>query len=446
MVNAISTLIGEELEGEGYYGGAVASNNGYIYGIPCSARRVIKFNPLDKSMTHIGPDLGSGYKWTRCAMTDSGVIYCTPCGRRRGILKIDSNTDTVTVLDFNLLPGQGRCTWLSCAAALDGCIYFMPYMASRIIKLDPNNNDAISSVGDYLGLGNDKYVGTVVGIDGCVYGIPKKTTRVVRYDPINDTTSYVGEIADICFDCTGNGALGRDGCIYAITRGDIILKIDTTNNSHSFVGNSVESSHGGEYSWSDAVLGIDGCMYWHPYHAHRILSYDPHADHTSLVGDDFGYDVFKWYGGSLASDGVIYCFPRYATRILSIDPWKEYTSSLESKMKEHPEQIGCLFQPSDDIPNETKFVRAVTKFGYKKVMRVLEACMPPADRLFAVSNLHPFMIAACYKSSDISVIYHFLLKAPFLVPCISDSSNYEKDGSKKGKILRIGNKQTIYTQ
>ena len=74
-------------------------------------------------------------------------------------------------------------------------------------------------------------------------------------------------------------------------------------------------------------------------------------------------------------------------------------------MKEqHPEQIGCLFQPSDDIPNETKFVRAVTKFGYKKVMRVLEACMPPADRLFAVSNLHPFMIATCYKRSDISAV------------------------------------------
>ena len=157
------------------------------------------------------------------------------------------------------------------------------------------------------------------------------------------------------------------------------------------------------------------------------------------MGDDFGYlsTLYeKWCGGTLASDGVIYCcFPRYATRILSIDPWKEYTSSMESNMKEHPEQIGCLFQPSDDIPNATKFVpAAVTKFGYKKVMRVLEACMPPADRLFAVSNLHPFMIAACYKRSDISVIYHFLLcKAPFLVPCISNSSNYEKDGSKKRK-------------
>ena len=39
-------------------------------------------------------------------------------------------------------------------------IYFM--------KLDPNNDDVISSVRDDLG-GDDKYRGTVVGIDECIY-------------------------------------------------------------------------------------------------------------------------------------------------------------------------------------------------------------------------------------------------------------------------------------
>ena len=76
----------------------------------------------------------------------------------------------------------------SCAAALDGCIYFMPSVARRIMKLDPSNNDAMSSVGDDLGRGS-KYIGTVVGIDGCVYGIPCNSKRIVKYDPINDITS-----------------------------------------------------------------------------------------------------------------------------------------------------------------------------------------------------------------------------------------------------------------
>ena len=110
-------------------------------------------------------------------MTDSSVIYCPPYNTHRGILKIDTNTDNATVLDANLLPERGYFMWESCAAALDGCIYFMPADALRIMKLDPNSNDAMSSVGDDLGDGRWKYIGTVVGIDGCVYGIPYKSIQ-----------------------------------------------------------------------------------------------------------------------------------------------------------------------------------------------------------------------------------------------------------------------------
>ena len=63
--------------------------------------------------------------------------------------------------------------------ALDGCIYFMPANVRRIMKLDPNNNDAMTSVGDDLGKGW-KYIGTVVGIDGCVYGIPHRSKCIVK--------------------------------------------------------------------------------------------------------------------------------------------------------------------------------------------------------------------------------------------------------------------------
>ena len=41
----------------------------------------------------------------------------------------------------------------------------MPYNARRIMKLDPNNSDAMTSVGNDLGDGHAKYSGTVVGID-----------------------------------------------------------------------------------------------------------------------------------------------------------------------------------------------------------------------------------------------------------------------------------------
>ena len=65
---------------------------------------MIKFNPVDKSITTIGPDLGDDdHKWYGGAMTGSGVIYCPPNNsNHHGILKIDTNTDTVTELDAHL--------------------------------------------------------------------------------------------------------------------------------------------------------------------------------------------------------------------------------------------------------------------------------------------------------------------------------------------------------
>ena len=424
MDNAISTLVGEELLGWcDKWEGSVPGINGSIYGIPNEADQVVKFNPVDKSITHIGPHFGDRCKWKRGAITASGVIYCSPEGDHRGILKIDTNTDNVTELNRNLLPERAGCMWLSGAAAPDGRIYFMPYMAHHIMKLDPNNNDAISSVGDDLGvqdLGHEwLYIGTVVGIDGCVYGIPSGTKRIVKYDPINDITSYVGEEADKVFRCGGNGVLGRDGCIYAFaTRDGRVLKIDTTNNSHCFVGNTIQLDHDLIDPWGDAILGIDGCIYWPPVEATHIMKYDPHSNLTSLVGDDFirTRDEFKWSGGCAAQDGIIYCLPCNANRILAIDPLKEYVLSLKNNMEQFPEKLGCIFQPSDDIPDETNFDRAVTKFGLNKVLEVLDECMPLVDQACAMSNLYPFMIAASYKSSNLSAIYHVVVRqVPSLV-------------------------------
>ena len=346
-------------------------------------------------------------------MTESGVIYCPPFNSR-GILKIDTNTDNVTELDANLFPERGWGMWVSCALALDGCIYFMPARANRIMKLDPKNGNAMSSVGDDLREGGDKYSGTVIGIDGCVYGIPHNFKHILKYDPINDFTSFVGEEADEDFDSNGNVILARDGCIYAAVGAGRVLKIDSTNNSHCIVGNTIESdsdNHG--LQWGDGILGIDGCIYWPPCNAVQILKHDPHSNLTSLVGDDFRtHDEYKWSGGCAAPDGVIYCLSSNANRILAIDPLKEYTLSLKNNMEEHPEQLGCLFHPSDDIPDETNFDRAVTKFGQKKVLELLDECMPPVDRICGASNLHPFMIAASFKSSRVSVIYHLLRQMP----------------------------------
>ena len=341
--NPITTRVGEKLERHQTWWGTVAAANDSIYGIPFQARRVIKFNPVDKSMTHIGPDFGEGLKWTNGAITGNGVIYCFPFHSNRGILKIDTNTDTATELDVNLLPEQGGA--VSCAAAaLDGCIYFISFFADHIMKLDQNNNDAISSVGNDLGDGYCKYKGIVVGIDRCIYMIPAHSKRIIKYDPINGITSFVGEVADEYFHCNNDGALGRDGCIYALATGGRVLKIDTTNNVHCFVGNSILLENCDQEDWGDAILGIDGCIYWPPCDSGYTLKYDPYTDQISLVGDDFGNAVFKWDSGALATDKVIYCIPKFANRVLAIDPLRDLLETTKAHMEDHPEKFRLLFQ------------------------------------------------------------------------------------------------------
>ena len=58
--SSLTTLIGDEIQGHGKWNDFVDGGNGFFYGIPRNARRVVKFNPLDKSLTEIGPDLGEG--------------------------------------------------------------------------------------------------------------------------------------------------------------------------------------------------------------------------------------------------------------------------------------------------------------------------------------------------------------------------------------------------
>ena len=143
--------------------------NGFFYGIPYNARRVVKFNPLHKSFNEIGPDLGvGGSKWKCGVLANNRCIYCVPYFADH-ILKIDTIQGTVETLDDVELPEIGDALWISGAIASDTCIYYMPSNARRIMRLNPDN-DRCSSVGDDLGGWFFKYGGTVVGNDDRLYG------------------------------------------------------------------------------------------------------------------------------------------------------------------------------------------------------------------------------------------------------------------------------------
>jgi hypothetical protein len=412
----LTTLIdiGGEIQGYTKWSTFVDGEDGFFYGIPCDAHRVVKFNPLDKSLTEIGPDLGDGYgKWKCGVRANNGRIYCAPFEADH-ILKIDTIQGTVETLDDVELPETGYGyfgLWASGALAADNNIYYMPESARRIMRLNPEN-DTLSSVGDDLGQGWSKYRGTVVGNDDCLYGIPHSAKRIVKFDPTNpDTTSTIGEEARRSFECDGNGVLGGDGYIYAANYFGQVLQIDTTsNNSYTWIG-VIRIYDGTGAGWGDPIVGVDKCIYWPPFNANRVLKFDPETQQLpSLVGGDLGERVSKWLGGALATDGVIYCIPYYSTRVLAIDPFKELAMTMHHIIHQYPEELGRLFVKDEEC-HKTFYGSAVRKFGIEKVFKFLvEECLP-SDKEWADTrsgNLPLFIIAASCENSAVSVICHLL--------------------------------------
>ena len=316
------------------------------------ARRVVKFDPVDKSLTHIGQDLGVGKgKWLKGDLANNGCIYCVPADRFAQILNVDTINGTTTVLDVQMPEPNKIERWFSGALALDGCIYFMPYNARRILKLDPEN-DSVCCVGDDYGGGQHKYAVTVADSNGFVYGIPYQSTRVIKFDPASSSSSIVVDEATSDLLCNSGCAFGRDGCIYSLRYVHYntyeVLKIDVVNNTYSLIGNL-----GGipDSDWGDAVLGNDGCVYWPPLGASRTLKFDPETQSISLVGDDFGGLKLKWPNGAVASDGAIYtyCLPVYMKYVLRIDPYLEFATKMKADISKETTSV----KPSTSLQSQS---------------------------------------------------------------------------------------------
>lgn len=135
----------------GYVSGGVqswaVSNNGFAYGAPSYAHsQVAKFDMINKTMSFIGASYGTGtYKWQEPIVAPNGTdIYCTPRDST-SILKIDTTTDTTT-----LIPATSG--YITGKLLPDGNIYFFPYVAGkkimRVSTVDDSitylNNDSLS--------------------------------------------------------------------------------------------------------------------------------------------------------------------------------------------------------------------------------------------------------------------------------------------------------------
>ena len=243
----------------------VDGGNGFLYGIPYNASKVVEFNTKDESIKEIGPDLGDAtQKYGGGVRAENGSIYCIPYYGMKSFLKItpfEGGGAEVRILD-DKLPEEGYFLWKGGALAQDGCIYYMPLVASRILKLDPSNDDSISLVGEALLQGWAKYTESILENDNCIYGIPfDKRIQTVKFNPVLNTICYV-YIDLIGKGNFSGGVLASDGNIYTANSFGQVVKIDVDNNKFAIFGSKMY--HGCEQGWGKPVVGADMNIYFPP--------------------------------------------------------------------------------------------------------------------------------------------------------------------------------------
>ena len=100
--------------------------------------KIVKFNPIDDSLVEIGPALGKLYS-QGAVCTSDGNIHCIPCYGKQ-VIKIDvNNNDNVSYIGDKF---EGGLKWKSGAVVVEGeeeKIYACPNIERKILKINITN-------------------------------------------------------------------------------------------------------------------------------------------------------------------------------------------------------------------------------------------------------------------------------------------------------------------
>jgi hypothetical protein len=183
-----------------YLGGIESPCGNYVYGVPGTARQVLRVELATKKVDLIGPTFPGPFKWLRgvpvpaTSEYPAGCCIALPCNSL-SILKIVPDRNEVysfgeSDLSENCNVESGWFYHGGNFSPTTGCIYAIPANANRVMKFNPYT-DKIQFIGPDFGTGKQKWYGGIEGSDGCIYGIPH-----------NETGRYTCGRSDAFF-CTG---------------------------------------------------------------------------------------------------------------------------------------------------------------------------------------------------------------------------------------------------
>jgi hypothetical protein len=206
----------------------VRANNNIIYCAPYISEHILKININDgtvETLDNIEMRFGL---WLQGELASDNSIYFMP-SRARRIMRPNPDNDTLSSVGDDL--GRGY-KYGGTVVGNDDCVYGIPYFATHIIKFDPVNPDTSSAVGEEaeerFECGNG-----VLGGDGYIYDA-NQYGEVLQIDTTNNHYTWIG---DRIFLGSGAGQgdpiVGVDKCIYWPPSDDnSVLKTRRYNNCH----------------------------------------------------------------------------------------------------------------------------------------------------------------------------------------------------------------------
>ena len=328
-----------------YLGGMASPCGKYIYGVPGTARKVMRITTDSGAMDCIGPSFPGKFKWLRgveipsCAMRPNnseeypnGCCIALPCNHL-SFLKVNPSSNKVYAFGQDVLKSEcaGIKGWYYHGGNLasNGWIYCIPANAPRVVKINPSTDEAIG-IGPVF-KGGQKWYGGLVGSDGCIYGIPHNAPDVLKIDPITDEVIVVGGTTESLppgkWKWHG-GLVAGDKIIGFPNNSDQVLVINCREGTVYTVGDSKTLKSGrhrvpqdGRYKYLGGALTNDGRFaYFFPCDAERVMRMDCHTDELTLVGPCLLDGENKFQNGFVASDGCLYGIPQRAVGVLRIVP------------------------------------------------------------------------------------------------------------------------------
>lgn len=203
------------------------------------------------TLTTINTDVGGSHKYFACVLTPGGIIYGIP-RYTSYILRLDTNTDTVTKLAY----GNNK-RWDAAALSPDmKYLYLSPCTVNAIYKLDLET-DTLSSFGTINTSSEYKYFASITSSNGNIYMASYSGLGMMEIDPADDSYTVYSNGTSTIADADYRLFLDMNGNILSPGGGRNIYKFDIETKCFSLHTSSPVGLGGG----ADYNIGADGNYY-----------------------------------------------------------------------------------------------------------------------------------------------------------------------------------------